>query len=86
MSRRTCLKGAALRFLEVLFRLSPDNGGGQTEFLFLALAIRLGPWVGATAASWPRAHTLVVAGTSITGQLPQFEAWLGAGLTFGRGN
>ena len=58
---------------------------GVTVGLRLALATRLAPWVGATAVSWPRAHTLVVGGTPLTAQLPQFEAWLGAGLTFGTG-
>jgi hypothetical protein len=84
--------GAALTAVTVEGEKLPVMSGdtvfdpGVTVGLRLALATRLGPWVGATAVSWPRAHTLVVGGTSLTAQLPQFEAWLGAGLTFGRGN
>jgi hypothetical protein len=84
--------GAALTAVTVEGEKLPMTSGdtlfdlGVTVGLRLALAARLGPWVGATAVSWPRAHTLSVGGTSLTGQLPQFEAWLGAGLTFGRGN
>ncbi len=54
--------------------------------LRLALAARFGPWLGATAVSWPRAHTLQVGGSQTSASLPQFEVWLGGGLTFGRGN
>jgi hypothetical protein len=54
--------------------------------LRLALAARLAPWVGATAVSWPRAHTLTVGGSPASVDLPQFETWLGGGLTFGRRN
>ena len=52
--------------------------------LRLALAARFAPWLGATAVSWPRSHTLLVGGSPTTANLPQFEAWLGGGLTFGR--
>ncbi len=54
--------------------------------LRLAWVARLAPWLGATAVSWPRAHALLVGGSPATAQLPQFEAWLGGGVTFGRGN
>ncbi len=54
--------------------------------LRLALAVRTSPWLGATAVSWPRSHTLQVVGSPASVELPQFEAWLGGGLTFGRGN
>jgi hypothetical protein len=84
--------GAALTAVTIEGEALPMTSGdtvfdpGVTVGLRLALAVRLAPWVGATAVSWPRAHRLVVGGTSLTGQLPQFEAWLGAGVTFGRGN
>ena len=79
--------GAALTAVTIEGEKLPMTSGdtlfdpGVTVGLRLALAARLGPWVGATAVSWPRAHTLSVGGTSLTGQLPQFEAWLGAGPT-----
>ena len=44
---------------------------------------RLAPWLEATAASWPRSHTLTVNGTMVSAELPPFEALLGAGLSFG---
>jgi hypothetical protein len=54
--------------------------------LRLAVAARFAPWLGATAVSWPRSHTLMVGGSPASVDLPQFETWLGGGLTFGRGN
>jgi hypothetical protein len=45
---------------------------------------RLTPWLEATAASWPRSHTLIVDGSPVSVQLPPFEALLGAGVSFGQ--
>ena len=84
--------GAALTVVDVQGESLPATSSdmlfdpGVVVGLRLALAARLSPWLGATAASWPRTHALLVGGSSATAQLPEFEAWLGAGVTFGRGN
>jgi hypothetical protein len=49
-------------------------------------ARRLAPWLEATAASWPRSHSLYVNGSTVSVQLPPFEGLLGAGFSFGREN
>ncbi len=49
-------------------------------------ARRLAPWLEATAASWPRSHSLYVNGSTASVQLPPFEGLLGAGFSFGRGH
>jgi hypothetical protein len=84
--------GAALSAVVVTGESLPVNESdtvfdpGIVAGLRLALVSRLAPWLGATAVSWPRAHALLVGGSPASAQLPQFEAWVGAGLTFGRGN
>jgi len=41
------------------------------------------PWLEATAAFWPAAHTAYVTGTDAQRDLPSFEVLLGAGVSFG---
>jgi hypothetical protein len=43
----------------------------------------LAPWVEATAALWPRAHSLYVNGGDDSREVPSFEVLLGAGVSFG---
>jgi hypothetical protein len=45
---------------------------------------RLSPWVEAAAAFWPRPHTLLVAGSTASADLPAIEAFLGLGITLGQ--
>jgi len=84
--------GAALTAVTVTGESFPSTGNdtlfdpGIVVGLRLALVARLAPWLGASAVSWPRAHTLLVGGSPASADLPQFEAWLGGGVTFGRGH
>lgn len=84
--------GAALTAVTITGQSFPSRANdlvfdpGIVVGLRLARAGRFAPWLGATAVSWPRSHTLTVGGSPASVDLPQFETWLGGGLTFGRGN
>jgi hypothetical protein len=83
--------GVALTVLGVTGQSFPVTGGATLFDPGLVAGLRgrfrlgrLWPWAEATAAFWPRAHTLYVGGgTAGSADLPSFEALLGAGVSLG---
>jgi hypothetical protein len=58
--------------------------GGMAALRLRLRGERLSPWLEAAAAFWPRTHSLFVMGSTDSAELPGFEAFLGAGVSFGR--
>jgi hypothetical protein len=84
--------GLALTALEVAGRSYPVIASATLVDPGFLVGLRAGfrasgfsPWLEAACAAWPRTHTVSVTGTGRSSDLPAFEAFLGGGVSLGRG-
>jgi hypothetical protein len=82
--------GLALAAVSIVGESLPVTDGATILDPGALAGLRLGlrghspsPWLEAAAAYWPRSHTLYVAGSTASQDLPLFEALLGVGISFG---